>query len=357
MVQRFSLRQFGDKLRDLRVRDHMTLTELAVSLGYRAHGHLSEIEAGKKNPTIGLVVGVAQLFNVSTDSLLLEDSHIDLPSETTQGGIASPKNIPFVDRSPYDDEIEIFRLILSTYQDGTGMLADIEGKTLPGWRDFERSVALAFKGAASENKDIFDVRIPDPSRPGVSFGISCKMRSELNRVRRDGRVTIELSNASRRFWDHLGSKGIDQQNYKQHAQDVGVALIELLHDWHRNASSMSGGDIDLDNSFYLTLMWNKDGSYQLHKFDILLPDPHQLNWYFPTYTRNGVQREANHIRGDDSTGIVFEWYGESGGQLKYYPLASRADWESELFTLQPLPNHIEHGMLSKAREYFGASWP
>ena len=44
--------------------------------------------------------------------------------------------IPFVDRKPSNAEIERIRLILSTYQDGSGMLAAEGGLTLPGWRDF-----------------------------------------------------------------------------------------------------------------------------------------------------------------------------------------------------------------------------
>ncbi len=47
--------------------------------------------------------------------------------------------VPFVTRNPTDKEIEKFRLILSTYQDGSGMLKR-KDRTLPGWRDFERSI-------------------------------------------------------------------------------------------------------------------------------------------------------------------------------------------------------------------------
>ena len=77
--------------------------------------------------------------------------------------------IDLAQRPPTPQEFEKFRLILSTYQDGTGMLAAASGRTLPGWRDFERAIALTFNGAASENKDIFDVRLPDPSRLGVQI--------------------------------------------------------------------------------------------------------------------------------------------------------------------------------------------
>ena len=123
--------------------------------------------------------------------------------------------VPFVDRAPSSDELERFRLILSTYQDGTGMIAAEGGKTLPGWRDFERSAALAFDGEPSENKDVFDVRLPNPDRVDVYYGISCKMRRELDRILKDGRATIELSNSAKKFWADLNIRGIDQSNYRQ----------------------------------------------------------------------------------------------------------------------------------------------
>src|SRR5579859_6855404 len=68
----------------------------------------------------------------------------------------------FIDREPTPREFEKFRLLLSTFQDGSGMLAIRGGKTLPGWRDFERAVAAAFEGENQENKFIFDVLISDP---------------------------------------------------------------------------------------------------------------------------------------------------------------------------------------------------
>jgi len=80
--------------------------------------------------------------------------------------------VALAERPPTPQKFERFRLILSTYQDGTGMLAAANGRTLPGWRDFERAIALTFSGSAAENKDIFDVRLPDLTRPGIHFGIS-----------------------------------------------------------------------------------------------------------------------------------------------------------------------------------------
>ena len=71
-----NLLRFGEKLRTLRNRRGLTLAQLADQLGYKAHGHLSEIESGKKSPTVGLALKVARLFDVSTDALLKDELEI-----------------------------------------------------------------------------------------------------------------------------------------------------------------------------------------------------------------------------------------------------------------------------------------
>lgn len=324
-------------------------------MGYRAFGYISEIEAGKKAPSVAFLLAVAELFGVSIDDLVKEGIGDNLPSETTSEGNPNP-GVPFAERPPSEGEIERLRLILSTYQDGTGMLASDEDATLPGWRDFERSVALAFSGVASENKDIFDVRLPDPNRAGAFFGISCKMRRELSKIDRNGRVTIEVSNSSGKFWDYLNANGIDQSNYREYPADVGKALVELVSQWHQESSLDSGGNVDLSKSCYLALSWNKRGWYQLHQFPIAFPNPTALIWEFPVYTRKGEAHTGRHLRGTDSKGVIFEWYGESSGQLKYYPLAETALWESSQFRLEPIPAGQEHGVLHKARLYFTQRW-
>ena len=334
----------------------MTLMDLAENLGYKTHGYISEIEAGKKTPSVSFLLAVADLFRVSVDDLVNDEAEVSSPQEMSGETVQLP-GVPFAERSPSETEIERLRLILSTYQDGTGMLASADSTTLPGWRDFERSVALAFGGIASENKDIFDVRLLDPERQEVFFGISCKMRRELHRLDRYGRVTIELSNSAGKFWDFLNTKDIDQSNYRSHSAVVGEALIELVSQWHKDASLEAGGNVDLSKSSYLTLSWNNAGLYQLHQFALTLPEPDSLTWEFPILTtRGGVQRPARHLRGTDSRGVILEWYGESGGQLKYYPLAENALWESNRFMLEPIPVGQEHGVLHKARTYFPIRW-
>jgi hypothetical protein len=265
--------------------------------------------------------------------------------------------LAFVDRIPTKAEFEKFRLILSTYQDGSGMLAIENGRTLPGWRDFERTVATTFNGQNQENKFIFDVLLNDPTRP-IQYGISCKMRSELNRIKKDGRVTIELSNSVKKFADFLEIKGIKKSEYVNRPREVGKGIVELVGKWKNDVSIEQGGKIDVSKSCYLTLMYNDLGFYQLHWFKVDLPNPDELNWYYPEVVRNGQRVIAGHINGDDKNGgRVFEWYSDSGGQMKYYPLASSAVWSSPLFKLEPIPENASKIELStKAKMYFPEQW-
>ncbi len=266
--------------------------------------------------------------------------------------------IPFVDTPPTLAEVQRFRLILSTYQDGTGQLAASNNLTLPGWRDFERSVALAFGGVAQESKAIFDVLLPDQTRKGINYGISCKMRRTLTDTDRTGRVTLELSNSSGKFWDALGEYGLNQKNYKKNPQQVANALIALVEKWHHDVSLERDGAIDLTKSLYLALSWNKAGWYQLFQFPIALPNPNKLRWSFPTRKQKGKMMVGRRLKGEDKLGTLFEWYGESGGQLKYYPLVEKAVWKSERFQLEPLPSDqdLHYGILSKAAMYYPRLW-
>jgi len=71
--KRRSIKRFGEKLRTLRQHKDLTLQELAAALGYKAHGHISELEAGKKTPTVDFVLLVSRFFDVSTDELLKDE--------------------------------------------------------------------------------------------------------------------------------------------------------------------------------------------------------------------------------------------------------------------------------------------
>src|SRR5258708_11843204 len=148
------------------------------------------------------------------------------------------------------------------------------------------------------------------------------MRRLLNDVDRTGRVTMELSNSAGKFWQALERADIRHDNYKQKADQVGKTLITLVESWHQAASRSFTGNVDLTRSCYLVLSWNTNGEYQLHKFALSLRLS-GIVWLFPT--------GGTRLLGNDATGKLYEWYGESGGQLKNYPLVSDALWASKRF--------------------------
>ncbi len=84
-----SIQRFGEKLRLLRTQRDMTLKELAAALGYVAHGYISEIECGKKKPTVEFALNVARLFNVTTDLLLKDELDLVLDRLATNTEIVS----------------------------------------------------------------------------------------------------------------------------------------------------------------------------------------------------------------------------------------------------------------------------
>ena len=196
----------------------------------------------------------------------------------------------------------------------------------------------------------------DPKNTEIEYGLACKMRGTLRDTERTGRVTMELSNAAGEFWKHLNSKGYDQTNYRSYPAEVGAALTEIIESWHIDVSLESGNTVDVTKSCYLALSWHRpSGRYQLHQFNIGMPNPDTLTWSFPP-SRGGGQ--GRRLMGEDAIGKLLEWYGESGGQLKYYPPVSSSSWYSDPFELEPLPElpEVEDRLLSKAELYFHDLW-
>lgn len=65
--------QFGAKLRHLRQQHGLSQVELSKQLGLSGHTHISFLERGRHEPSIDLVVAIADRFGVSTDYLLWDD--------------------------------------------------------------------------------------------------------------------------------------------------------------------------------------------------------------------------------------------------------------------------------------------
>ena len=72
------MEKFGEKLRALRTKRGITLKDLALAFGLNAHGYISELECGKKKPTVEFALKVADFFNITTDELLRDEIEINL---------------------------------------------------------------------------------------------------------------------------------------------------------------------------------------------------------------------------------------------------------------------------------------
>jgi hypothetical protein len=259
-----------------------------------------------------------------------------------------------------NSELERIRLALSVFQDGTGWETirkpDKQGGNkvyYAGFRQFERIVADVFGGIAPENKGVFDVFVPIKNTD-MYYGVSCKMRSELNKALKiDGRVYIEMSNAAGEFMERvIADVG---NNFLKKPAKVGKTILTLITEWHKNASKNSGYKINLDESSFLVLLYNKKLEFSLYQYELSLPRSDAFIWSFPP-PKQSSKRDSRRLVGYLNGSLAFEWYLYSGGQFKYYPLAQNAKWHSGIFGLEPLPKNIKSGILARAKEYFPEKW-
>jgi transcriptional regulator with XRE-family HTH domain len=72
-------RLFGEKLHLLRVQHNTSQMALASRLGVVTQSHLSHLEAGRKAPSLELVIRLADIFSVRIDYLLRDDIPVDQP--------------------------------------------------------------------------------------------------------------------------------------------------------------------------------------------------------------------------------------------------------------------------------------
>lgn len=245
------------------------------------------------------------------------------------------------DRALDSRELETLRLALSSFRDGSGQVAlKKTGQAMPGFRDYERSLAAVLDGATTENKGIFDIEVPTEHMP---FGVSCKM-SSMQPVRNLCSF-MELSNSAAKFRQHLLSLQI---NWISEPMLAGPAIVDLVSRWHAAVAD----SIDVQSSRFSVLAhdkgWNR---FQLLCFplDLRIANPKgDVEWLHEGSSLNGYIDDSGRRH------RLWQCFLNSGGQLKYYPLLSWADWTTSEFELEtpPLSSPLE-----KARRYFGHLWP
>lgn len=75
---RLPVREFGQKLRFLRRYCELTQAELTQYLGFSTQAHISNLEKGRKEPSLLTVIKVATLFQVTIDYLLRDEIPVEV---------------------------------------------------------------------------------------------------------------------------------------------------------------------------------------------------------------------------------------------------------------------------------------
>jgi transcriptional regulator with XRE-family HTH domain len=76
------VRRFGEKLRQLRAHQMLTMQALAAHLS-TSSGYISNVENGKVTPNIDFAVKVARFFGVNIDQLLRDEYEVDTAAGST----------------------------------------------------------------------------------------------------------------------------------------------------------------------------------------------------------------------------------------------------------------------------------
>lgn len=71
------MQRFGEKLRTLRKRRGLTMRELADALDFRSHGFIADMESGRRQPPVDLIVKIADFFGVSLDQLARDEVELE----------------------------------------------------------------------------------------------------------------------------------------------------------------------------------------------------------------------------------------------------------------------------------------
>ncbi len=261
---------------------------------------------------------------------------------------------------------EQLRLLLSVFRDGSGQEKDSDG-TRAGWRDIERVVAEYFEGFATEAKHVYDVFLNRNNEVcGISVKSKCLGKNEkIESLDKVGRVYMELTNSPALLWSPIKEIGITENQFGQEhlAQTIGDSILDTVESWYDEAeisaeisrnipglSSIDSYSVHPQNGCHLVLSYGKPSAdeerlYQFHAFALSFPK--DIRWTFHT---KRCLRGFDPLEPDKP---LLDWYGLSGGQLKYYPLARTAWAKSQVFSLeQPEISSIS----SLSRKYWPSQW-
>ena len=231
--------------------------------------------------------------------------------------------------------------MLSTFRDGSGQIVLRDGDSMPGFRDFERAMAAVTYGYAREDKGIFDVWVP--TGDGLPYGISCKMA--VAQPAHAESSFMELSNSAAKFHAALARRSI---NWRHDPEAAGEALVDTVMSWHEAVAD----EVDLEGSRYAVLDHDRNWEvFSVKVFPLDLRTAHPID---DVYWEALERRLDGWIDVDGRAHRLWQWYADSGGQLKYYPPLIWGEWSSPEFMLER-PAAVS--LRSRAIDYFPELWP
>lgn len=257
--------------------------------------------------------------------------------------------MPLRDRGYNAAEFERLRLILSTFRDGGGqVILKATNESMPGFRDFERSVAAVTGGYTREDKGVFDVLVDTADSP-LPYGISCKM-TQMRPAEHESSF-MELTNSAAKFAAEFRRLNV---SWVHDPAMAGNAMVDLVSSWHDDLAD----EVDVPSSAYLVLVHDKPWrNFQLHAFPLTLrhADPRtDVRWSVRNHRQTGSPSALQGTIDDSGRAhTLWELYPNSGGQCKYYPLLSWATWVSPVFELELPP---AESLFDRAGEYFSTAW-
>lgn len=74
------MKRFGEKLRTLRTQNGLSYRKMASVLD-TSHSHIINLESGKHNPSVDLIVRITQVFDVTFNQLM--DDNIELSKKNS----------------------------------------------------------------------------------------------------------------------------------------------------------------------------------------------------------------------------------------------------------------------------------
>lgn len=266
----------------------------------------------------------------------------------------------FLTRRPSSSELILLKKFLASYRDGSGNLRELDGTTRAEYRQIERCFAELLHGKTTENKRFYDFVVQSNEDGGIAVrgaSIKTKEHPKLLDYPRHGqtmRSYLELSNSAAKDWELCTERGLTEDMFRNHvsADSFGQAVLDRQRMERVTSEEAYLSSIPGPSKFfveqecvYISMLYspmiNGERTYQVSSFHAVLPPPER--WCFKGRRLVGI---------DDTGDSLYEWYGLSGGQLKYFPRIADRLHGTDLFTLADYRPAVE-SLRAKVSRMFG----